>query len=93
MMGGGLLQIVLGSQVYRIRTWAAFGGVALGGFMALVLLGWAIYSFGNAFSCLLYVNIPFAGLTVLLAGAAIPAVRKAAAARARLAAEGLSLGV
>jgi hypothetical protein len=30
---------------------------------------------------------------VLLAGAAIPAVRKAAAARARLAAEGLSLGV
>ncbi len=93
MMVGGVAQIALASQIYRVRPWAAYGGVAHGGSMALVLTFWAVYSWGLAFSCLLYITVPIAALALLLALAAIKPVRTAAAARARLAAEGLDLGI
>jgi hypothetical protein len=90
----GVLQLVVASRVYRARLWAAYAGAALGVAIALVILAWNLFSMLNVgFSCVASVSAPLAMLTALVAFFAIGPTHKVAQARARLADQGMDLGV
>lgn len=89
---GGLLAIALATRVYRVRPIGAYAAAAWSAVLALILVGWFLYSFDLAFSCMLTITAPIALLTSVLAFVALGPVRTAARARERLAAQGMHLG-
>lgn len=91
-MVSGLALLLLGSRVYRARTWAAYGAAGLAPLLTLILGSWVVYSFGAVFSCLVMVTLPTALLASVFSVLAVKGVRRAAAARARLEAAGMGLG-
>jgi hypothetical protein len=93
LMGGGVGLLFLGTRVYRARTWAALFAVGLAATLVLILAGWIVYSFPAVFSCLVLMSVPLGILGTILGAVAIGSVRHAAAARARLDAAGMSLGL
>lgn len=94
MMTCGVLQIVVGAQYYRARTWAAYTGAGLGVFVGLVMGAWAPFSFvSGVFSCMVLIAAPVAILSAVLAIAGIGGVRTTAGARQRLSDQGMSLGL
>lgn len=92
MLGVGALQIVLGVKIYRQRVWAATAVTALGGLLALAAVVWFVMATSSGFISLLALMTPFteAGAAIM-AGLALPSCRRAAAARKRLAADGLDV--
>lgn len=94
MMSAGVLQIVVGAQYYRARTWAAYAGTGLGLAIGLGMGVWAPFSFvSGVFSCLVLIATPIAVLAAVLAIVGIGGVRRTADARQRLADQGMSLGL
>lgn len=92
LIAGGVGLLYLGARVFRARTWAAFAALGLAPVLLLILVGWLAYSVTAIFSCIVLVCPPMLALSALLGGVSLGGVRRAAAARARLDAAGLSLG-
>ncbi len=93
LMLSGAALLGVASFVYRARTWAAIAACVLAPSLTLILGGWMLYSFGAVFSCLLLMAVPGAALSSLLAFVSLGSVRTAAAARRRLAEQGMNLGM
>jgi hypothetical protein len=93
LIGGGAGLLYLGTRVYRARTWAALGALGLAPALLLVLGGWIAYSVTAVFSCMVLLSLPLLVLSCVLGAVALGGVRRAAAARARLDAAGMSLGL
>jgi hypothetical protein len=90
----GTLQLAVATMVYRARAWAALAGAILGLFAALVMGAWDVLCVVESmFSCIGLLAFPLAGLSAILAFLAIGPVRATAAARARLSAAGMGLGL
>jgi hypothetical protein len=92
LLGGGVGLLYVGTRVFRARTWAAFTALVLAPALLLVLGGWLAYSVTAIFSCIVLVSLPMLVLSGILGAVTLGGVRRAAAARARLDAAGLSLG-
>lgn len=92
MLGLGALQIVLGVKVYRQRVWAAWSGAIIAGIVGLATMYWFLLSTVSGFISLLALMTPFFELgAAVMAFLALPSCRRAAAARRRLAADGLDV--
>lgn len=92
-MALGASQIVFGAMLLRARRWASLGGVALNGLTALTMVSWFVYSFGSITSCIGMLCVPLSGLALLLGAFSVPAVKRTADARQRLADQGMNLGL
>lgn len=94
MLVGGIAMIWLGSQIYRARGPAAVAGAVLGAVCALGMASWFIGTMMlGVFSCIALLVMPL-GLGACVTGAlAIAPSRRASAARRRLSAQGLDLGL
>lgn len=93
MMSAGMLHLVLAVQVYRARPWAALASAVLGPTLAVLMLSWTVFSLSAAiFSCLLPMATALAVVSALLTLLAVGPVKKTAAARQRMAEQGMSLG-
>lgn len=93
LMLSGVALIVLAAQVYRVRVWAACVAAGLTPLLTLIMSAWVIVAFAEVFSCLVMVTMPCVPLTSILGVLAIGGVRRAAAARAKLDAAGMGLGL
>jgi hypothetical protein len=93
IMACGVCLLVLALQFYRLRVWAPYASIGVGGVTALLLVFWLFYSFGGFFSCLLVFALPLSALSLLLDVLAMRSVWRAAEARARLKDEGTPLGI
>lgn len=93
LMISGVALIVIAARVFRARAWAAIAGVVIAPALALLLGFWAIYSFGDVFSCVLMLAIPLTLIATGLGALAIGPVRRATEARERLDAQGFNLGL
>jgi hypothetical protein len=90
----GLPHLVLGIQIVRARAWAVL--VSLGGTVLLLFLsaGWLLFSLAHYAFSLYALAAPGLALTALvLAFFALGPCQKASAARARLRAQGMNLGI
>jgi hypothetical protein len=93
-MALGIGTIAIGWQVSRAREWAALTGATAGALLSVGHLVWLIVSFSNGlFSLLAIGNLPLAFAASLGAVLAMPACRRATAARERLRAVGLDVGI
>jgi hypothetical protein len=90
----GVPHLVLGAMVFRARVWAALaaaGGTAL---LTLSSAAWLVFSFANGLLSLYAMAAPFASVASLVfALLALGPCQRASAARARLRAQGMDLGI
>lgn len=93
LMLGGVSLLYLATRVYRARTWAAITALVLAPALLVILVGWVAYSITAVFSCMVLLAFSLLGLSAVLGGVALSWVRRAAQARARLDAAGMSLGL
>ncbi|MFK7988252.1 MAG: hypothetical protein AB8I08_19685 [Sandaracinaceae bacterium] len=93
LMGLGAASVFVAGNQFRGKAWAGPGSIALTSVTALTTLGWVIMMFTTVMSCMAYCAVPLTLLAALLSLVAFPAMRKTAAARKRLADQGLSLGL
>lgn len=91
-IGVGL--VFLATMVFRARTWAALGGAVACAVVTLLMGAWDFFCITQElFSCLSLLSFPVGCLATILAFVAIGPVKVAAAARARLSAQGMGLGL
>ena len=88
----GVAMIPLGAMLYRGRAFAAIGGLACAGICALGTCTWFVVTWGSVFSLMNIAAVPLCVLGALFSGLSIPATRRMAEARARLADQGLDVG-
>ena len=94
LAGGGLLDMVLGLMLFRARDWGAIGATVVSGALMLVTAVWAVFSFANGLFQMYALIAPFAAAAALaLSIVSIGPCRRASAARARLAQQGMNLGI
>ena len=90
----GLAAIFVGAKLAAARRWAAVATIALGSLLAVTSGAWVLYAFTLHFTAFFLILTPVvAGLAVILAAVAIPTCDRADAARKRLGAQGLDLGM
>lgn len=90
----GVAVAVMGWMLNRGRGWAAIAGSVCAGVMALFNTLWIVWALSNGYFTLMsLIVIPFAVGGSVLAALAVRPCQRADAARARLAAEGLDLGM
>jgi hypothetical protein len=84
----------VGLMIMRARAWAAIAGVACAGLLFLATTTWLVASMGSGLLSLFAMGAPLLSLTAaVFAGGSIGPCRRASAARARLVAQGLDLGI
>jgi len=91
-LGMGALMVPTGAILYRGNPKAALLGLLLCTFSMFGTCGWFITTWGSVFSLMNIAAVPMVVIGAVLCGLSIPATRKMAAARERLADEGLNLG-
>ena len=90
----GAAALLVGAKLAGARRWAAVATIALGSLLAVTSGAWVIYAFTLHFTAFFLILTPVvAGLAVILAAIAIPTCDRADAARKRLGAQGLDLGM
>lgn len=90
----GVFAIYLGAKLAGAHRWAAVTTVAYAGVLFVVTTAWAIVTFLFHFTAFFLLLSPVASVTALvLAVVAIPTCDRAERARARLAQQGIELGV
>ncbi|HEY8041906.1 MAG TPA: hypothetical protein VIF15_19010 [Polyangiaceae bacterium] len=90
----GVPEIVLGTLIFRARAWAAL--IAIGGTIlsSLASAAWLVFSVGHYLFSLYALMAPvFAVSSLVFAILALGPCQRASAARARLRAQGLNLGI
>lgn len=94
LVGAGVLDAFFGLMVFRARDWAAIGAVAVSALLMLVAFAWLVLSFGGGLFQMYAMIAPFAAAGALgLSVASLGSCRRATAARERLAAQGMNLGI
>lgn len=91
-LGIGGLMVPTGAVLYRGNPNAAILGLLLCTFAMFGTCGWFITTWGSVFSLMNVAAVPMAVIGAVLCGLSVPATRKMANARERLADEGLDLG-
>jgi len=91
-LGIGGLMVPTGAILYRGNPKAALLGLILCTFAMFGTCGWFMGTWGSVFSLMNIAAVPMAVIGAVLCGLSVPATRKMAAARERLADEGLNLG-
>lgn len=93
-MGLGLPALVVGALVFRARAWAALVAIGLMLLLTLVGAGWLYVSVTHGLFSLFAVGSPFVAMGALvLSILSVGPCQSATDARARLAAQGMSLGI
>lgn len=92
-LGMGVALFVLGLRIFRGDALANLVGVGVAAVAALVGAGWFIATFGSILSLMNVLATGLCGLATLLALLALRHTRRMADAKARLADEGMSLGL
>jgi len=90
----GVACIVVAAKLAGSRRWAAIAGIVLGAFTMLSSAAWLVYAASNRFFAVFIILGPvgcFAG--TVLAGFSVVACDRAERARARLASQGLDIGL
>ena len=83
-----------GVLVFRMRGWGAVAGTGLSCVLFIATALWLVWSFGHHLYSLFAFAAPFAAVVaVVLAALSIGPCQRASEARARLAAQGLDLGI
>jgi hypothetical protein len=84
----------MGLMIMRARAWAAVAGLVCSALLFFMTMGWLVMSLGSGLVSLFAMGAPLVALvaTAFAAGSIGPC-RRASAARARLAAQGLALGI
>jgi hypothetical protein len=89
----GLAELVVGFALMRARAWAAIAGAALSAALFLGGAAWLFLSLRSGLLSLFGLGAPPVAFTAIaLSAVAIGPCRRVAAARARLAAQGLDMG-
>jgi len=91
-LGVGGLMVPTGATLYRGNPRAALLGLVLCTLSTLGTCGWFVTTWGSVFSLMNVAAVPMAVVGAVLCGLSVPATRKMAEARERLADEGLNLG-
>ncbi len=90
----GVAQIYVGAQLVRMREPYGVVAVALGFFAALFVTGWVVANVSFAvFSCMQVFGLLFAWGAALASTLSVGPVKRAAAARKKLEAGGMDLGL
>ena len=90
----GIAAIVVGAKLAAARRWAAVATIVLGSLLAATSGAWVLYAFTLHFTAFFLILTPVvAGLAVILAAIACGDGDRADAARKRLGAQGLDLGM
>lgn len=90
----GVAAIYVGAKLAGARRWAAVTTIALGSLLTVTSGAWVLYAFMLHFTAFFLILTPIvASLAVILAAIAIPTCDRADAARKRLSAQGLDLGM
>lgn len=93
LAGLGALQLGLSLMVLRNHFPATLGASVVGAAVALTAVGWAVLASTSGFlSCIAICEVPLAGSAAILAPLALPATRRAWAAKKRLQESGIELG-
>jgi hypothetical protein len=90
----GAAHLVVAAVVFRARVWGAL--VAMGGTLLMALLSgvWLVFSVSHGLVSLYALGAPFvAGAAVVFSLLALGPCQRASAARARLKAQGMNLGI
>jgi hypothetical protein len=94
MIGLGLALGALSPRVFTARLWAAIAAMGMGLVLALVAGAWLVFLVANGGFTLYALWTPAGALvTVALCGASLSPCARATRARARLVAQGLSIGL
>jgi hypothetical protein len=90
----GAATAACGAMVFRMRAVGAIGGTVLSCMLFIGTALWLVWSFGHGLFSLFAFGAPIAAVgAVILAALSIGPCQRATEARARLAAEGLNLGI
>jgi hypothetical protein len=90
----GVPHLVLGALVFRARVWAALASMAGTSLLTLASAGWLVFGISHAFFSLYALASPCVSVAALVfAILAIGPCQRASAARARLRAQGMNLGI
>jgi hypothetical protein len=90
----GLAQLILGTAVFRARAWAVVLAIASGALLTIASTVWLFFSFGNGLFSLFALGAPFVSVAAaVLALLAVGPCQRATAARERLRAQGMNLGI
>jgi hypothetical protein len=90
----GVPSVIVGAMVFRARAWAAMAAIGLSGLMLLVSAVWLAVSFTHGLFSLFALGAPFLAIAAFVLGIlALDPCRRATQARARLAAQGMNLGL
>jgi hypothetical protein len=83
-----------GLMMMRARAWAAFAGLGSSGLLFFATMGWLVASVHGGLLSLFALGAPMVSLiAAAFAAGSIGPCRRASAARARLAAQGLDMGI
>jgi len=90
----GLAAAVMGWMLNRGRGWAAMAGAFCSVALAFFNIVWIVWALSNGYFTLMsLIVLPFAVVGSVLAALSVAPCKRADAARARLAADGLDLGL
>ena len=90
----GLPALVVGAVLSRARAWAAWAGIAASALMMIVGALWLVVSFSHGLFSLFAIAGPLVAVASgVLAILALAPCQRATRARARLAAQGMNLGL
>jgi len=94
LLVAGMPQIVFGVWIFRARVWAAIAAIPSSGLLALVTAAWLVFSVGHGLISLFAVAAPFGAIAALVfAFLGMGPCQRATAARLRLRAQGMNLGI
>lgn len=90
----GVPHLVLGAVIFRARVWGALAAVGGTILLTLASAAWLVFGISHAFFSLYALGSPFVSITALVfAILAIAPCQRASAARERLRAQGMNLGI
>jgi hypothetical protein len=93
MLLGGT-EVGLGVMIFRARAWAAVGALGMSGVLVLATGAWLVVSLGHGLFSLFALSAPFFAITALvMAILSMGPCARSTAARRRLRAQGLNLGI
>jgi hypothetical protein len=94
MLAVGLFTMFAGTQLYRVRGWAAAAAIAASALLTLGMGAWVWFAGKNGFLSCLTLLVPIgAPIAAVLSLRALPDVRRADLVRERMQDAGMDLGI
>jgi hypothetical protein len=94
LLFAGLPTFYVGTQLYRMRGWAALASIVAMAILGFGTIGWTVFAATHGLVSCLTMIMPIVGITGLVLGiVALPACRRADSTRERLRDAGMDLGI